>query len=169
MKYTAFYLTHRYFVCHPESVAELWKENLILFRSNPTYRSANSIWEPVPHELTLEHQFFLLPCLPNFHRWKWDKCVNITRFCQRFPTSCRFYPGPPCNQIIQTFFLREESDQVIGSCVKNFRSENTTVTYVNRKRKKTWDQEIDCDISSEVLKISLFMYYWKNDGSVYNL
>ena len=48
---------------------------------------------------------------------------------------------------------------------------NTIVPYVNRKSKKTLDQETDCDISSEVLKVtvSLFMYYWKNDGSVYNL
>ena len=74
---------HRYFVCHPESVAELWEENLILFRSNPTYRSAKLIWEPVSHKLTLEHPFFLLSCLPNFHKWKCDKHVNITRFCQR--------------------------------------------------------------------------------------
>ena len=153
MKNTAFYLTLRYFVCHPESVAELWQENLILFRSNPTYRSANSIWKPVAHELTLEHHFFLLSCLPNFHKWKWDKRVNITRFCQRFPTSCRFYPGSPCNQIIQAFFLREEFDSVIQSCVKNIRGENTIVPYVNQKSKKTLDQEIDCDISSEVLMV----------------
>ena len=101
----------------------------------------------------------------------WDKCVNITRFCQRFTNSCRFYPGSPCNQIIQAFFLREESDSVIESCVKNIRGESTIVPYVNRKSKKTLDQEIDCDISSELLKItaSLFKYYWKNDGSVYNL
>ena len=153
MKYTAFYLIHRYFVCRPESVADVREENLILFRSNPTYRSANSIWKPVAHELTLEHHFFLLSCLPNFHKWKWDKRVNITRFCQRFPTSCRFYPGSPCNQIIQAFFLREEFDSVIQSCVKNIRGENTIVPYVNQKSKKTLDQEIDCDISSEVLMV----------------
>ena len=132
MKYTAFYLTHRYFVCHPESVAELWEENLMLFRSNPTYQSANSIWEPVPHG-----------------------------FCQQFPYSCRFYPGSPRNRIIQAFFFREESESVIRACVKNIRGENTIVPYVNPKSKKTLDQEIDCDILSEVLKItvSLFMYY----------
>lgn len=62
MEYTAFYLTHSYFVCHPESVAELWEENQMLFRSDPTYWSANSIWEPVSHELNLEH-----------HKWKWIK------------------------------------------------------------------------------------------------
>ena len=84
MKYTAFYLTHSDFVCHPESLADLWEENLILFRSNPTYQSAKSIWKPVPHELTLEHQFFLLSCLPNFRKWKLDKHVNITRFCQNY-------------------------------------------------------------------------------------
>ena len=161
MKYTAFYLTHRYFVCHPESVAELWEENLMLFRSNPTYQSANSIWEPVPHDLTLEHQFFLLSCLPNFHKWKWAKHVDITRFCQQFPNSCRFYPGSTRNRIIQAFFFREESESVIIACVKNIRGENTIVLYVNPKSKKTLDQEIDCDILSEVLKItvSLFMYY----------
>ena len=139
MKYTAFYLIHRYFVCRPESVADVREENLILFRSNPTYRSANSIWEPAPHELTLEHQFFLLSCLPYFHKWKWNKRVNITRFCQRLPNSCRFYAGSRCNQIIQAFFLREESDTVIESCVKNFRNENTVVPYVNQKNKKTLD------------------------------
>ena len=84
------------------------------------------------HELTLEYQFFLLSCLPNFYKWKWDKLVNITRFCQRFPNSSRFYPGSPCNKIIEAFFLREESDSVIESCVKNIRGENTTVPYVNR-------------------------------------
>ena len=36
VEYTAFYLTHKYFVYHLESVAELWEENLILFRSNRT-------------------------------------------------------------------------------------------------------------------------------------
>ena len=158
MKYTAFYLTHRYFVCHPESVAELWEENLMLFRSNPTYRSANSIWEPVPHDLTLEHQFFLLSCLPNFHKWKWDKRVNITRFCQRFPNSCRFYPGSPRNRIIQAFSFREETESVIRVCVKNIRGENTIVPYVNPKSKKTLDQKIDCDILSEVLKITVSLY-----------
>ena len=84
MKYTAFYLTHRYFVCYPESVAGLWEVNLMLFRSNPAYQSPNSIWEPVRHDLTLERQFFLLSCLPNFHKWKCDKHVDITRFCQQF-------------------------------------------------------------------------------------
>ena len=136
MKYKAFYLIHRYFVCHPESMADLRDENLILFRSNPTYRSANLIWEPAPYELTLEHQFFLLSFLPYFHKWKWNKRVNITRFCQRLPNSCRFFAGSPCNQIIQAFFLREESDTVIESCVKNFRSGNTVVPYVNKKKTK---------------------------------
>ena len=55
--------------------------------------------------------------------------------------------------------------------MKNIRGENTIVPYVYQKSKKTLDQEIDCDITSEVLKItvSLFMYHWKNYGSVYNL
>ena len=70
---------HRYFVCHPESVAELWKENLILFRSNPTYQSAKS-----------ERPFFLLSRLPNFRKWKCDKHVNITRFCQIFQIHADF-------------------------------------------------------------------------------
>ena len=40
-------------------------------------------------------------------------------------------------------------------------AENTVVSYVNQKSNKTLNQKIDCDISSEVLKItlSLFMYY----------
>ena len=106
-------------------------------------------------QLTLERQFFLLSCLPNFRKWKWDKCVDITRFCQRFPNSCRFYAGSPSNQIIQEF------SSVIKSCMKNIRGENTIVPYVYQKSKKTLDQEIDCDITSEVLKItvSLFMYH----------
>ena len=105
--------------------------------------------------------FFLLSCLQIFHKSKWDNSVNRTRFCQRFPNSCRFYAGSPRNRITQTFFFREESRSVIKSCVKNITGENTIVPYVNRKSKKTLDQEIDCDISSEVLKIlvSLFMYY----------
>ena len=71
----------------------------------------------------------------------------------KIPNSCRFYPDSPCNQIIQTFFFREESDSVIKSCLKNIRGENTIVPYVNQKSKKTLDQEIDCDISSEVLMV----------------
>ena len=107
-------------------------------RSNPTYQLAKSIWEPVPHKLSLEHQFFLLSCLSNFHKWKYDKRVNITRFCQRFPNSGRFYPGSPINQIIQLFFLQRRT-WVIRACVKNIRGENTTAPYVNPKSKKIPD------------------------------
>ena len=39
-------------------------------------------------------------------------------------------------------------------------AENTAVSYVNQKSNKTLNQETDCDILCEVLKIilSLFMY-----------
>lgn len=153
VKYTSFYLTHRYFVCHPENVVNLWEEKLTYFKPNPTCWSKYSIWEPVPHELTLEHQFFLLSCLPNFQNQKWDKHVNITRFCQQFPNSCRFYAGSSRNHIIQAFFFKEESESVIKLCVKIIMGENTAVSYVNRKSKNTLDQK--CDISFEIIQTAL--------------
>lgn len=47
--------------------------------------------------------------------------------------------------------------------------ENTVIWYVNQKSKKTLGQKIDCDTSSEVMKLtlSLFMYYRRKNREFY--
>ena len=104
VKQTVIYLTDRYFVCHPKCVAELWEENLMLLRPNPTCWSANSIWKPLPQKLILEHQFPLFSYLSNLNNRKWDNYVHITKFFIRFLNSCRFYSGSPRNRNMKIWY-----------------------------------------------------------------
>lgn len=107
----------------------------MIFRSNPINTIEYSIWNPSPASLSMENEFFLLSCLPNFHKWQWEKFVTRLKFEQKFSNSCRDYPGSPRNRIIQAFNYRNESYKVIESCLKAIRGEAFEFPYVSRKRK----------------------------------
>ena len=92
----------------------------MLHRSNPQGNSSyGKLWTKILELSTIENQFSLLSDLPNHHKWMWDKLTKILRFEQKFSTSCRYFPGSPRNRILQALFYRNNSIDIIKSCLKN--------------------------------------------------
>ncbi|XP_065662188.1 uncharacterized protein LOC136084880 isoform X2 [Hydra vulgaris] len=123
-----------FFVCQPSEKAEEWEKILMLHRSNPQGNSSyGKLWTKILELPTLENQFSLLSDLPNHHKWMWDKLTKILRFEQKFSTSCRYFPGSPRNRILQALFYRNNSFDIIKSCLKNTFNIKEPVVYPSSK------------------------------------
>ncbi|XP_065653453.1 uncharacterized protein LOC136080565 isoform X2 [Hydra vulgaris] len=123
-----------FFVCQPSEKAEEWEKSLMLHRSNPKGNSSyGKLWTKILELPTLENQFSLLSDLPNHHKWMWDKLTKILRFEQKFSTSCRYFPGSPRNRILQALFYRNNSFDIIKSCLKNTFNIKEPVVYPSSK------------------------------------
>nr|XP_047137215.1 uncharacterized protein LOC105847614 isoform X3 [Hydra vulgaris] len=124
----------KFFVCQPSEKAEELEKSLMLYRSNPHGNSSyGKLWTTILEFPTLENQFSLLSDLPNHHKWMWDKLIKILRYEQKFSTSCRYFPGSPRNRILQALFYRNNSIDIIKSCLKNIFNIKEPVMYPSSK------------------------------------